>query len=135
MRRWLAVVALAFAAPAASCAAASPQSHVEEPQVKLGEKPPDPAVEKERAIERARKHLADELKVGLDTIVVRSAKAVTWRDASLGCPEKDRMYAQVLSTGHEVILEVAGKTHELHLSPTRVVTCKKDKNEKDAAPR
>jgi hypothetical protein len=36
--------------------------------------------------------------------------AKTWSDASLGCPEPEMMYAQVLTPGYQIILE-AGGTH------------------------
>jgi hypothetical protein len=37
---------------------------------------------------------------------VASVESVTWPDASLGCPQPDRQYAQVLMPGHRV--KIAG---------------------------
>ncbi|MBC7290617.1 MAG: hypothetical protein H5T83_04665 [Actinotalea sp.] len=39
---------------------------------------------------------------------------VTWRDASLGCPAPGMAYAQVLTPGRLVVLEVEGTTVEYH---------------------
>ncbi len=96
---------------------------MEQPQVKLGEPAPDEAAARERAIDRAKKHLAAKLDLPLAAIALVSAKAATWSDASLGCPEPDRMYAQVVTSGHEVVLEAQGTTHELHVGPKRVAVC------------
>lgn len=107
--------------------APSPRA-AEEAQVKLGERAPDEAAARERAIERAKTHLATKLDIAPATIALVSAKAATWSDASLGCPEPDRLYAQVVTDGHEVVLEAKGTTHELHVGPKRVVACVKKKN-------
>lgn len=136
MTALLAAVLLA-AAPAACTAANRPSMSgvegrepqaatrplAEEPQVKLGEEPADPAVARARAVERAKKRLSEKLDILAAEIELVSVRAVTWSDSSLGCPEPDRMYAQVLVEGHEVVLEAHGKTHELHVSPKSIVVC------------
>lgn len=101
-----------------------PVGRVEDPQVKLGEKPPDPAAARERAVERAKAHLSKTLEVPAAEIQLISAKAVSWPDASLGCPQPDHMYAQVVTDGHEVVLEAEGAKHELHVGPKSVVVCR-----------
>jgi len=98
-----------------------------EAQVKLGEKPLDPAEARERAVERAKTHLSDELDIPIAEIELVSVKAATWSDTSLGCRQPDRMYAQVLVDGHEVVLEARGQKHELHLGPKNVVICTRKK--------
>jgi hypothetical protein len=105
--------------PAASCRLPA----VEEPQVKLGEEPADPAKEKAAAVTRAKDHLVKTLEVRAEDVTLESATAATWPDASLGCPEKDRMYAQVITTGYKVVLKVEGKTHEVHVAGSRAVSC------------
>lgn len=45
--------------------------------------------------------------------VVRAVE-VTWRDASLGCPQPGRLYAQVITPGVLVELDVAGARYEYH---------------------
>lgn len=96
----------------------------EESQVKLGEKQRDPEEQRKDAIARAREHLSKTAGVKPEEIELESATPSTWPDTSLGCPEKDRMYAQVVTEGHTVVLRAGGKTHELHLSRSRVVSCK-----------
>ena len=47
-----------------------------------------------------------------------------WRDASLGCPQPGRMYAQVITPGYLVILEAGGQRLEYHTDAgRRVVRC------------
>ncbi|HSK10433.1 MAG TPA: hypothetical protein VK911_12715 [Vicinamibacterales bacterium] len=120
----VAAVGLAGVDGARAQAPPDPVPAQEKPKVRIGEPQTDPEKAREDAIERARKHLGKKLGLEPGQITLESAAAVTWSDASLGCPEKDRMYAQVLTPGHKVILTAAGKTHELHVARTRVVVCK-----------
>lgn len=53
---------------------------------------------------------------GLEAEKVVSIEAVEWPDASLGCPEEGKMYAQVVTPGHRVVLEAAGETFDLRTS-------------------
>ena len=47
-----------------------------------------------------------------------------WRNAALGCPEPDMMYAQVITPGYLVILSVGGQQVEFHTDTRgRAVTC------------
>jgi hypothetical protein len=100
------------------------QGEEERPRVKLGE-PADEKAARERAAERARAHLAKVLDVPSEQIAVESAKAATWPDASLGCPEPDHMYAQVVTDGYQVVLRIEDDTHEVHVAGARAVLCKK----------
>ncbi len=55
-----------------------------------------------------------------------SVEAVEWPDASLGCPEPDMMYAQVVTPGYRIVLDAQGQAIELHTDaqqPPQVVTC------------
>ncbi len=67
--------------------------------------------------------LAERLQVAKDAIRVRSVEAVEWPDTSLGCPEPGMMYAQVITPGYRIVLEVEGTPHEYHASRTRVIYC------------
>jgi hypothetical protein len=89
----------------------------------IGGTPPDPAKARAQAVERAKAHLAATLKVQEKEIVLESAKETTWPDASLGCPEKDRMYAQVVTRGWTVRLAADGRTHEVRVAGARAVIC------------
>jgi hypothetical protein len=56
--------------------------------------------------------------VGLGDVRIVRAEAVTWSDASLGCPEEDMMYAQVLTPGYWVVLEAGGQQFDFRASET-----------------
>ena len=96
---------------------------VEAAQVKLGDEPIDPAKEKAAAVARATAHLSKTLGVDAEKVALDSATPATWPDTALGCPEKDRVYAQVVTSGYKVLLKVDGKTHEVHVAGSRAVTC------------
>ncbi len=55
-------------------------------------------------------------RVGVDArlVTVISDEDVTWPDASLGCPEPGLMYAQVLTEGKRIVLEVGGRRYKYH---------------------
>jgi hypothetical protein len=54
----------------------------------------------------------------LDTAQLRVslAEAVTWPDASLGCPQPGREYAQVLVSGYRIRIVAGDRTLEYHAS-------------------
>lgn len=55
---------------------------------------------------------------------VVQVEARQWRDASLGCPQPGRMYAQVLTPGYLIVLEAGGQRLEYHAdSGRRVELC------------
>lgn len=65
-------------------------------------------------IETAQKDLAQRLSIPVAMINLIEAKAVTWSDSSLGCPQEGIVYAEVLTLGYRVILEYAKQTYEYH---------------------
>jgi hypothetical protein len=75
------------------------------------------------AVALARKTLAGALAVPVERVEVQKAEDVDWPDASLGCPEKDRRYAQVITPGHRVVLKAGGRTYEVHTAGSRAVVC------------
>jgi hypothetical protein len=50
-------------------------------------------------VSKARQDLARRLSVPVDQIDLLEVRQVTWRDASLGCPQPGMAYAQVLQEG------------------------------------
>jgi hypothetical protein len=60
-------------------------------------------------------------------IKVVSVEAVQWPDASVGCPQPDRMYAQVVTPGYLIILEAGGQTYEYHSAGAGVGLCQPQK--------
>jgi hypothetical protein len=75
------------------------------------------------AIALAKTTLAGRLAVPAERVEVEKAEEVDWPDASLGCPEKDHMYAQVITPGHRVVLRAEGKAYEVHTGGGRAVLC------------
>ncbi len=66
-------------------------------------------------------------RLGLPEGAEVTLKAVTerqWPDASLGCPQPGVVYAQVITPGYEVVIEVAGEEYTYHTDKrANVVAC------------
>jgi hypothetical protein len=58
--------------------------------------------------------LAARTGVAEDSVVVTSARAVTWSSGALGCPEQGKSYTEALVPGLQVLLEASGTTHYYH---------------------
>jgi len=78
---------------------------------------------RETAIAQARELVAREQGLPAEDLEVERAVAVTWPDASLGCPEKDHMYAQVLSEGYRVLLRAGSARFDVRVAQGRAVLC------------
>ena len=65
-------------------------------------------------VEQAKSDLTGRLGIGAKQVTVVSSEEVTWRDASLGCPQPGMQYAQVLTNGSRIVLEAGGKRYEYH---------------------
>ncbi|RME12731.1 MAG: hypothetical protein D6802_03460 [Ardenticatenia bacterium] len=63
----------------------------------------------------------------VDALTLESWEAVTWRDSSLGCPQPDMMYAQVLTPGYRFVFsDRDGNVVYVHTdSGARAVVCEK----------
>jgi hypothetical protein len=81
----------------------------------------DPA--QEQAVRVARRRLAEELHVDERRLIVQEVSSVEWPDASLGCPQKGMMYAQVVTPGYRVVLGSGGRRYEVHVAGDRAVRC------------
>lgn len=78
----------------------------------------------EPLVTRAREDLAQKLDLPTDAIQLISVEAVDWPDAGLGCPQPDLMYAQVITSGFLVLLEVQDQTYQYHTdNDQRIVLC------------
>lgn len=64
--------------------------------------------------EIARDLLSKEQNLPQDSFEVLRCYAVNWPDASLGCPQPDLMYAQVITPGFQILLEAGGKRYVVH---------------------
>lgn len=58
--------------------------------------------------------LAERLGVAPDAVTLVSVDAVTWRDSSIGCPQRGMAYLQVLTEGVRIVLEVDGTRYRYH---------------------
>lgn len=98
-------------------------------ETQIGGSRADRQKERLQAVGRAKVQLNAALRVPESKMTLVSATPATWPDASLGCPEKDRMYAQVVTKGWTVLLEAEGKTHTVHVSGRRAVVCPADQKQ------
>ena len=62
----------------------------------------------------ARKLLAEGLDTEPRALILESTEEVDWPDASLGCPQEDQMYAQVITPGHRMVFNFEGETYRVH---------------------
>ena len=87
--------------------------------------PPTPTIDPSAAISAAREALAVRLGVAASQIEVLSVEEVMWSNTSIGCPEPDRQYSDVIVPGFRIILEYEGQKYEYHTNEdgTMVVTC------------
>ena len=87
--------------------------------------PPTPTIDPSAAISAAREALSVRLGVAASQIEVLSVEEVMWSNTSLGCPEPDRQYSDVIVPGFRIILEYEGRKYEYHTNKdgTIVVTC------------
>lgn len=95
-----------------------------------GKLPPADVTTGLRLAEQARLDLAGRLRVGKETVVVNFFRPTMWPDASLGCPVKDRAYAQEPAKGFLIELASQGKSYEYHSDMNRVVPCPESEPER-----
>ncbi len=75
-------------------------------------------------LEEARRDTARRAGVAPSAVAVVKVEPVEWRDASLGCPEPGKVYAQVVTPGYRFVLRAGGKSYEYHSDRrSRVVFC------------
>jgi hypothetical protein len=68
--------------------------------------------------------IAEDLGVPPETVQVVSVEPRNWPDTSLGCPQPDMLYAQVVTPGYLVLVDVSGKRIEYHADErSTVVRC------------
>jgi hypothetical protein len=110
--------------PPTATAEGAGQSNKEETVVATPQAPSaqDPA--QLAMVRRAQADLIGRTDVRPSEIKVVSVEAVEWRNTSLGCPQPDMMYAQVITPGYVIVLEAGSKTYEYHTDQrTKVVLC------------
>lgn len=65
--------------------------------------------------------LAGRLGIPEDQITPIRGELVTWPDSSLGCPEPDMVYLQVVMDGAVILLDVDGTVYRYHTGGSTVV--------------
>lgn len=65
-------------------------------------------------VQKAQEDLAARLDIPVDQVELREVRAVTWPDASLGCPEPGKVYAQMLQDGLLIRLSAGGELYFYH---------------------
>ena len=63
--------------------------------------------------------LTERFDVAAGDITVVTVEEVTWRDASLGCPQKGMQYQQVLTAGTRIVLTDGDRTFNYHAGAGR----------------
>lgn len=62
----------------------------------------------------AREAVARALGAVVDQVQIERVEAVVWNDASLGCREEGKLYAQALTPGFRLTAAVAGQLRQVH---------------------
>jgi hypothetical protein len=98
------------------------ESPLPQPETSPLATPSDPEVD---VVIAARQYLANELGIPSQEVEPVRLEPAEWSDASLGCPEPGRAYAQVVTPGYLIVLRVGEKEYELHTdrSAQGVVIC------------
>lgn len=65
-------------------------------------------------IAHVKQDLARRLSVSITQISLLEATEVEWSDSSLGCPQPDMSYLQVITPGYRILLEANAQVYEYH---------------------
>lgn len=71
----------------------------------------------------ARQMLARQLNAPPEQVDVVQVEARNWPDTSIGCPQPDHAYAQVITPGYHIVLVHGGHTYAYHTGGSRLVYC------------
>ena len=85
--------------------------------------PGEGTVPSETYVNLAKKDLSVKLKVNPEEIKTVDIQVVNWNDTSLGCPQKDIVYSQVITEGYKITLKADGKTYKYNAGLNKVVSC------------
>jgi len=65
-------------------------------------------------IDKAKEYLSIRLSIPISQIQLADARDVVWSNSSLGCPQPGMAYAEVLTPGYLIFLNVNNKDYEYH---------------------
>ncbi len=88
--------------------------------------PDDMVFDQKKYLDKAISDLSDKLQVDQQEISIVSVERHNFNDASLGCPEKGKSYAQMIIAGYIIVLKYGDTDYVYHGGLDRVVTCKKN---------
>ncbi len=71
----------------------------------------------------AQRLLAEQLDLPVRRVRLVHVQAVIWPDTSLGCPQLDQIYAQMLVNGYRIVVEAAGEQVIFHTDFDRALQC------------
>lgn len=77
--------------------------------------------------DRARETVAGRLGIPVDDVSVISITARDFPDSSLDCPEPDMLYQQVITPGHQVIVEADGRRFDVRVAGASARICHRRK--------
>jgi len=69
--------------------------------------------------------ITEQIGASPEQITIRSEEAVEFSDSSLGCPKSGMSYMQVITPGHKVLAEYAGKIYDVRVAGSRGLICVK----------
>jgi hypothetical protein len=78
---------------------------------------------RDQAVRAATEVMSAKLGVPAGDLRVVSVTEATWRDSSLGCPERGQVYTPALVGGFKVTLEGGGTRYEVRTGGGRAVVC------------
>lgn len=97
----------------------APAEATQEPLAPPRADTPSPAAQEMARL--SREDLSQHLGLDIEEIKLLEVEAVTWPDASLGCPQPEKVYAEVLTPGFFVRLEAQGQQYLYHTDETSIV--------------
>ena len=71
--------------------------------------------------------VAKEEGIPKETIRLDTVRPVEWRDSSLGCPQPDQAYLQVITPGHKITVRSGKRMFFVHEANGRGIICKPKK--------
>jgi hypothetical protein len=113
------VAALIFTGLLAACSAEAPDT-TGQSKARTSTSAADPETIAKTVVSQA-------LGIPVENIRVISAEAREFSDSSLGCPEPDTAYLQVLTPGHQLIVEGDGRRFDVRVSGTAGRICHRRK--------
>lgn len=80
-----------------------------------GTTPTNLSATEQQLVEQAMALVATQSGVAVAELTVTKIEAIEWPDSSLGCPEPDTMYMQVITPGYQITLtDSKGTVYEVH---------------------